>query len=100
MAMSVNSIIFGVMRFLVGVRVIVEIFTVPMSVGVDDDLTGRVAVAAVLSADFARSPAFGAFPGLVGRKFLFHNTLLSVTCDDEHFSRTQFNNKHLIRIEP
>jgi hypothetical protein len=73
----VRGIVIRVMRFRVGMRMIVERLSMPVFVGMDDNLSGGLAAAAILSADLSRPPAFGTRFPLVERCFLVHRELLS-----------------------
>jgi hypothetical protein len=76
-AVVVNGRIPGVMRVLVMVGMVVDRVPVPVRVGMNDDLSGRVAAAAVGGPDLAGSPAFGTFFHFVKGFLDWHGGLLS-----------------------
>jgi hypothetical protein len=76
MAVFVGGVVPGLVRLLVGVRVVVHRVPVAVFVAVDDDLTGGIALGAVAGRDLAGSPAFEAFFDAVGDLFFLHALLL------------------------
>jgi type II secretory pathway component PulF len=74
--------VFGIIVGVMGVRMVMRVVVLPRAVavfvGMDDDLPGRIAAAAILAADQAGSLAFRAFPAGFGDGFVFcHNRLPS-----------------------
>jgi hypothetical protein len=85
MAVVVGGVIPGLVRVLMGVRVVVDRVPVTMFMAVDDDLAGGIALGAVAGGDFAGSPAFDAFFHAMGDLCGCHRGLLDV----ESLSRFQ-----------
>ena len=78
MRVIVGGLVPGLMRVLMGVRVVVHRVPVAMFVAVDDDLTGGIAFGAVAGRDLAGSPAFDAFFHAMGDLCGFHRGPLYV----------------------
>jgi len=79
MPVIVIDIVAGVMRLIMGMGMIVERLCMPVLVRMDDDLPGRIASPAVLGADLACSPAFGAFLRFGDPGVRTHRRLLRVS---------------------
>ena len=77
MVVCVFGVVIGMMRFRVVVGMVVFPRSMTVRVGMDDDFSGRVAAAAILSADDTGSLALGALFGLVGDVLCGHKRLLS-----------------------
>jgi hypothetical protein len=71
-AVFVGGVVVWAMRLGVAVGMVVPRVAVPVAVGVDDNLPGCIAAAAILGADFTGSPALGAFGGFGVRVFGIH----------------------------
>jgi hypothetical protein len=72
MGVVVGGVVPGLVRVLMGVRVVVHRVPVAMFVAVDDDLTAGIAFGAVAGGDLAGSPTFDAFFHAMGDFFDFH----------------------------
>jgi hypothetical protein len=75
-----DTLFVGVVRFGMGMRMIVDGRAVTMFMGVYDDLPGGVTAAAALAADLSCALALRAFFRFTLGDLFFHNRLLSRIC--------------------
>jgi hypothetical protein len=75
-----DTLFVGVVRFGMGMRMIVDGRAVTMFMGVDDDLPGGVTTAAALAADLSCALALRAFFRFISGDLFFHSWLLSRIC--------------------